>query len=352
MNGIASGVRLCVSAVALFGLAAQVHAQELYELGRYIENPEMFAENQEPTHVPLVPFPNEKLARANNWDQSPYYRSLNGKWKFHWSERPEEAPQGFYESDYDVSAWADISVPSVWQMQGYGHVIYRNIPMDLSPYDPPNVPHDLDPVGCYRRTFTLPESWKGREIFLHFDGAKSAYFVWVNGEYVGYDEGSMTPSEYRITSRVKTGENVVAVKVFRWSDGSYLEDQDMWRFSGIYRRVYLFSTPPAHIRDFFVKTELDDQYRNATLRISADLRDYSGRSLDGYQVRAELLDASGRRVAEFAKAVGRPAAVVRREAKPVHASTQAGDAERDSRGGADAESRVPESGGKRPPVAR
>jgi len=269
------------------------------DLNRYIENPAMFAENQEPPHVPMVPFASAEQARQNDWKRSPFYQSLDGKWKFHFSMRPEEAPAEFYRVDFDDSRWNDINVPGTWQMQGYDHIIYRNVPMDLHPYDPPRVPDTINPTGCYRRVFEVPPSWQGREIFLHFDGVKSAHFVWVNGEYVGYGEDGMTPAEYRITRFIRPGRNVVAVKVLRWSDGSYLENQDMWRFSGIYRSVYLFATPKAHIRDVFIRTDLDQQYRDATLLVEVDLRHYDGGSLAQYRLEAELLDASGKTVERF-----------------------------------------------------
>ncbi|MCP5115056.1 MAG: glycoside hydrolase family 2, partial [bacterium] len=169
--------------------------QEYLDRNSYIENPKMFAENQEPTHVPLVPYPNADLAKADDWSTSPFYQSLDGEWKFHFVKRPDEAPRGFEKPDFDVSGWDSINVPSVWQTEGYGHIQYRNIPQALQPYDPPHVPQDLNPTGSYRRTFTVPAGWNGREVFLHFDGVKAAAWVWVNGKYVGYDQGAMTPAE-------------------------------------------------------------------------------------------------------------------------------------------------------------
>ncbi len=274
-------------------LISLLHAQAIHDINRYIENPRMFAENQEPPHVPLIPFTSPQMALENDWSKSPYFISLEGIWKFNWAINLYEAPANFYEEEYDVSAWDDIEVPSVWQMKGYGWNIYRNIPQAFHPYDPPHVPDDINPVGSYRTRFTIPEEWTGRQIFLHFDGVKSAAFVWVNGQYIGYDQGSMTASEYNVTSFVRQGENTMAVKVIRWSDGSYLEDQDMWRFSGIYRSVYLFATPNVHIRDFFVRTDLDDKYENATLWTSVWFHNYGQIQGGKHTVQLKLYNRQG-----------------------------------------------------------
>ncbi len=284
-------VILCVSFILTS--ASVQNAQDLNNLNAYIENPHVIAENQEPTHVPLMPFDNLETALFGDWNKSPYFLSLNGAWKFHWAQNPCQTPATFYADDYDFSTWDNITVPSVWQMQGYDHNIYRNIPQALYPFDPPFVPDDWNPVGSYRRSFTLTEKWANRKIFLHFEGVKSAAFVWVNGKYVGYDQGGMTPAEFDVTAFVKHGENSVAVRVFRWCDGSYLEDQDMWRFSGIYRDVYLFSTPKIHIRDFFVRTNLDKNYQDATLRLDVHLRNYSNTMQGKWTVRASLFDVNG-----------------------------------------------------------
>jgi beta-galactosidase len=275
-----------------------LHAQyERYEeLVRYIENPSLVGENQEPPHVPYVPFESVQQAVEGDWDSSPYYMSLNGTWKFHWSKSPLNSPEYFYMNEFDPSDWGDIRVPGTWQMQGYDYYIYRNIPMEFAPYDPPNVPVEFNPTGCYIRKFDVPADWNGRRIFLHFDGVKAAYWVWINGEYVGFDKGSMTPSEFDITEKVKPGKNKIAVKVVRWSDGSYLEDQDMWRFAGIYRRVYLFSVPEILIRDYFVTTDLDENYRDAMLDIKAIIKNSGETDIKKIVVAAKLFDAEQREV--------------------------------------------------------
>lgn len=237
------------------------------------------------------------------WQPSPFYRSLNGQWKFHWAKSPAERPVDFYKTDFDVSAWNDIPVPSNWELQGYGTPIYSNVryphlrqpakivgqvPQDFTAAQEPN------PVGSYRTTFTVSKDWDGREVFLHFDGVESAFYLWINGQKVGYSEDSRLPAEFRITPYLRPGQNLLAAEVYRWCDGSYLEDQDFWRLSGIFRDVYLFSTPAVHLRDFFVLSDLDAQYQDAQVRIAAQLRNLSGETAQR-QVRATLVDAKGRK---------------------------------------------------------
>ncbi len=253
------------------------------------ENPEVVGRNKEPGHCTLIPYGDVETALACEREASPFYRSLNGNWKFHLVRTPEERPRDFYKPGFDVSGWAEIPVPSNWEMHGYDKPIYLNIRYP-HPTNPPFIAHDYNPVGSYRREFTVPNAWDGRQVFLHFDGVISAFYVWINGEMVGYSEGSMTPAEFNITQYLKPGTNAVAAEVYRWSDGSYLEDQDMWRTSGIYRNVYLFSTPPAHIRDFAVRATLDDQYKDGVLMIRPKLATYGGGELKGWTVQAQLYD--------------------------------------------------------------
>lgn len=272
-------------------------------LAYYIENPALVEEHQEPPHAPLMPFDNKADALTHRWGESPYYLDLNGTWKFHFAENPMEAPADFYQHNFNVNDWADIEVPGTWQMQGWDHNVYRNIPMPFGPYDPPRVPDFINPTGSYVRTFSVPEKWKDQRVYLHFDGVKSAYWVWINGQYVGFDKGSMTAGEFDITDYVQAGENKLAVQVVRWSDGSYLEDQDMWRFSGIYRRVYLFAQPPTYIRDFFITTDLDENYQNATLKIDAFINNKSTSTLKKWGVRASVYDNSKTEIVAFSSPI-------------------------------------------------
>ncbi|MGW8314106.1 MAG: glycoside hydrolase family 2 TIM barrel-domain containing protein [Bacteroidales bacterium] len=275
-------------------ISAQVLEYE--HILRYIENPSRVEENQLPSHVPFVPFETEEQAGSSEWERSPYYLSLNGSWRFNWASSPLNIPRDFHTSGFDASGWEEIQVPGTWQMQGFGYYIYRNVPMEFAPYDPPHVPVAFNPTGCYIREFEIPPSWDGRKVVLHFDGVKAGFWVWINGRYAGFDKGSMTPAEFDITDLLEQGPNKVAVQVVRWTDGSYLEDQDMWRFSGIYRRVYLVAHPRIHIRDFAVRTPLDENYSNATLEVDCYIQNETNGTEDGYSVTARLLGPAGEEV--------------------------------------------------------
>ena len=239
------------------------------------ENPAVFKMNTEPARCTAVPYASVKQALQNQPGLSPWVESLNGDWKFHWSSKPEERPEDFYQTDYYDADWKTIPVPSVWQLQGYDIPIYTNVtyPFDVS--NPPKITGDYRPVGSYRTVFEIPESWQGREVILHFAGVKSAFYVWVNGKQAGYHQDSMTPAEFDITPLIQNGPNQLAVEVYRWSDGSYLEDQDMWRFSGIFRDVFVYAAPTLHLRDFTVETDFDALYYDATLIVSGELYNYA-----------------------------------------------------------------------------
>ncbi|TFG20179.1 MAG: DUF4981 domain-containing protein [Promethearchaeota archaeon] len=264
------------------------------------ENAAVIGINKEPAHNTSIP--QESLEAAMKYEvesTSPYFQSLNGKWKFHWVKKPADRPIEFYKQEYDVSEWKKIDVPSNWQRKGYGIPIYTNIryPYSIGRKDRPSIDHEYNPVGSYRTEFTIPDNWDGREMFIHFAGVKSAFYIWINGEKVGYSQGSMTPAEFIITKYVKKGLNTLAVEVYRWSDGSYLEDQDMWRFSGIYRRVYLFSTPKVHIRDFFAHTQFDQEYEDATLTVQIKIANLGMESYK-LQISTELFNSKGKSLFE------------------------------------------------------
>jgi len=299
-------MKLLTLIFSLLGSSFLVSAQffEYEQVTGYIENPSKVEELQLSPHVPYVPFENAEQAISGEWEQSPFYRTLNGTWKFRWTKNPMECPRGFHLSDFDASEWKEIHVPGTWQMQGYGYNIYRNVPMEFAPYDPPRVPVTFNPTGCYVRDFELPDSWDGRKVVLHFDGVKAGFWVWINGSYAGFDKGSMTPAEFDITEMLVPGTNRIAVQVVRWTDGSYLEDQDMWRFAGIYRRVYLYAVPKFHIRDFSVRTFLDDTYTDAMLEVDCYLKNETGETAAGHRVTARLLDEGGRVVNTFSAEAG------------------------------------------------
>lgn len=256
------------------------------------ENPKAVERNREPAHVTLVPYPDEQTALSGERDKSPWFLSLNGDWKFRLAPNPDLVPKDFHKVDYDLTEWDTVPVPRNWQMLGYDRPIYTNVVYPF-PADPPRVPHDNNPTGLYRRSFMVPEAWKDRQVFLVFEGVDSAFYVWVNGKMVGYSEDSRLPAEFNITPHLQLGENTLAVQVYRWSDGSYLEDQDMWRLSGIHRDVYLFSTPEVHVRDFFVRTNLDSKYVNADLKVTTVIRSYSADDLENHSVEVCLFDAGG-----------------------------------------------------------
>jgi beta-galactosidase len=231
--------------------------------------------------------------------------SLDGTWKFHWVKSPDVRPVDFYKSDFDVSSWKEIPVPSNWEMQGYGTPIYSNItyPFKRNAPSVTDAPDDhswtaygqRDPVGSYRREFTIPDSWNGRETYLLFNGVNSAFYVWINGEKVGYSQDTRMTSEFNITKYLKPGKNMIAVEVYRWSDGSYMEDQDFWRMSGIFRDVTLISRALVHIRDFQIKTPFDNAYENATFKLHVSVQNVGSKN-GAFSLEAKLLDAGNKPV--------------------------------------------------------
>jgi len=262
------------------------------------ENPRMFGRGKEEPRASFVPFPDAASALKGSGTASPFYRTLNGPWKFRWVPKPADRPLDFWKPETDVSGWNEIAVPSNWETQGYGVPIYVNIPYEFTKNpDPPHIPHDDNPVGSYRRVFTVPAEWKGLDVFIRFEAVKSAFYIWVNGRKVGYSQDSKTPAEWRITPYLKDGENVVALEVYRWSDGSYLECQDMWRISGIERDVYLYAAPEVRIRDFFVVAGLDDNYENGKFALNVEIGNgVPGLEAGAYGLVYSLHDAEGRTV--------------------------------------------------------
>ncbi|MET9458242.1 glycoside hydrolase family 2 TIM barrel-domain containing protein [Streptomyces canus] len=264
---------------------------------------DLFRVGTQPPHTTLMPYADVGQALAADRTRSPYRLSLDGTWKFAYADRPADRDTDFYRTDVDDADWDTLPVPSVWQVHGYDFPIYINItypwwgPNGLGEEaQPPAAPTRYNPVGQYRRTFTVPKDWSGRRTFLHFEGVKSAHYVWINGELVGYHEDSYTPAEYDITPHLKPGTNQIAVEVYRYSDGDWLEDQDMIRLSGIFRSVYLYSTPAVHLRDFKLDTPLGDDYTSAELSVTASVRDYGGGNQGRYTVETQLYDSGGHAV--------------------------------------------------------
>jgi beta-galactosidase len=270
-----------------------------------IENSELLGINKELYHATLMPYANLQEALVAKRHASSFCQSLNGLWKFNWVPTPEKRPVDFYKSDYDVSGWKEIAVPSNWEVKGYGTPFYRNLGYTIKK-DFPHVMsepekwytsyNERNPVGSYRREFTVPAEWEGRRNFITFDGVDSAFFLWVNGKKVGFSVNSRNAAEFDLTKYLKSGKNMIAVEVYQYSSGTWLEDQDMWRLHGIFRNVTLWSTPQVHIRDFFVKTDLDKDYKDATLDVSAKIKNYSDKTGKAQTFTATLYDKDGKEI--------------------------------------------------------
>ena len=255
------------------------------------ENPAVVNINVEKPHASFFPYESTDQALLSKRESSGNFVSLNGIWKFKWVERPSDAPADFFKPGFNDASWDDFQVPANWELHGYGYPIYVNIPYEWTKNpDPPKVPHDYNPVGSYRRTFTLPDSWKDKQVFIYLGDVKSAFYIWVNGEKVGYHEGSKLPAEFNITKYLKPGRNLVALQVYRWSDGSYLECQDFWRISGIERDVYLYAVPAVHISDFFCHTPLINDYTDGLFQLDIRVRNLSDKPAGPYVLKAQLYD--------------------------------------------------------------
>lgn len=275
---------------AVVAFAQQPEWQDLSVISKGTEKP----------HATFVPYSNEADALAGA--PSPYVQSLNGDWKFHWSKNPASRPVDFYKDDYSVKQWKTIPVPGDWQMYGYDYPQYSNIEYPF-PKNPPFIHADFNPVGSYKTNFTINKSDLEGEVFLHFGGVNSAFYCWVNGKKVGYSEGSKTPAEFNISSFLKEGENTLAVEVYRWSDGSYLEDQDFWRLSGIDRDVYLVTTPKIRIRDFFATPHLENNYKDGKLVVDVAIENKSDQNKGKQTVEVALFDAEGKEIERVNKQV-------------------------------------------------
>jgi len=282
------------------------------------ENTAVFNINREAPNASFISYADELTAKEAVKANSPNYKSLDGPWKFNWVKTPGERPYWFFKDDYDTRDWKETQVPSNWQMEGYDVPVYTNIPYPFFVYDrafnpdgsyiktsggtndsvhykynrvPPAIPHDWNPVGSYKREFTVPSGWKNKEVFLHFGAVSSAFYVWVNENLVGYSEDSKMPAEFNITKYLKGGKNTVAVEVYRWSDGSYLEDQDFWRLSGIQRTVFLHARPKTYIKDFFAIGDLTNSYTDGILKLDVALQSAADNS-GQFVVDATLFDGA------------------------------------------------------------
>jgi beta-galactosidase len=272
-----------------------VHSQKkdpIKDYKYYIENEQVISENKEPAHASFTSFISEENALNN---QPLFRQSLNGNWKFNWVKNPKDRPITFMKPKEDVSNWDDIKVPSNWEVEGFGIPIYVNHQYEFTDYkamiaddmelidriypkNPGDVPDNYNPVGTYRREFTIDKNWDNKEIFLHIGAMKAGGFVWLNGEYIGYSQGSKLPAEFNITEAAKIGANTIAIQIFRWTDGSYLECQDFWRISGIEREVFIYAQPKLRINDFEVTSVLDKSYVNGNLNLLVELENHTSRN--------------------------------------------------------------------------
>lgn len=265
------------------------------------ENPALPGLNREDPHATMISYADEASALAGVKENSPNWLTLDGTWKFHFSKTPEERPFWFFKDDYDIRDWDDTPVPSNWQLKGYDPPIYSNIPYPFKA-NPPRIPHDINTVGSYKRSFRMPSEWNNKEIFLRFGAVSSFFYVWVNEQLVGFSKDSKTPAEFDITKYIRKGKNNLSVEVYRWSDGSYLEDQDFWRMSGIQRTVFLHARPKTYITDFFAKGDLDNNYTEGKLDLGVLLSSKMEDKVQ-YLVEASLFDKGNRIYNEENKAI-------------------------------------------------
>ncbi|WP_285680516.1 glycoside hydrolase family 2 TIM barrel-domain containing protein [Actinoplanes sp. NBRC 103695] len=273
-------MRLAAVVLMMTGVLAAPQGTQALDIYRYLDDPQLTQEGQEEPHADLRPYPDERSAAADVTERNaanPYSMSLNGSWRLKLFDKPTDVP--------DVRDWQEdwpvAQVPHTWQSDFIDHPIFRNIPSEIVPDDPPRVPRDVNPTGAYVKTFSLPREWDGKRTVLRFEGVTSNYLVWVNGDYVGYDQGGYTPAEFDITARLHAGKNTIAVQVHRWGSGAYLEDVDQWRYSGIFRDVWLYRTEQSYIKDAYITTNGD----TASIRTKV---------AGGGQVTARLLDDKGR----------------------------------------------------------
>lgn len=291
--------------------AAIPNAPSIYNTEPY-EDPGISGINRDESRATAYSYATVTDALKNDRDKSGRYISLNGDWDFTFALKPGDEPKDFYKTK--VNGWKKIPVPSNWEMQGYDKPIYKSAVYPFRPVNPPYVPKDYNGVGCYQRSFTVPADWKNKNITLHFGGVSSAYKLWINGRFAGYAEDSFLSSEFNITPYLQDGENIISVWVIRWSDGSFLEDQDQWRLSGIHREVYLMAEPKLRIADFFYQTKLDKEYKDATLSIRPGIENLTGKEMPGYKLKMQLYDAEDKPV--LASAIEKPADQVINEIHP------------------------------------
>jgi beta-galactosidase len=280
----------------------------MIEINKYWEDPEKLHVNREAPRAYYIPYADTSAAKEHQRGRSPYYETLNGSWKFKYYSSVLQVKDAFYEAETDVSAWDDLIVPSCWQTNGYDQLQYTNFNYPI-PCDPPFVPDD-NPAGLYVRDFQLPDNWEGKEKYAVFEGVNSCFYLWVNGAFVGYSQGSRMPAEFLVSPYLRPGQNRIAVMVLKWCDGTYLEDQDAWRFSGIFRDVYLLGRDKTHIRDVFNKTILADGFQQATLQTKIE-------TTGALEVKAELRDPANQLIASAQASIASQGTISLDVTKPI-----------------------------------
>jgi beta-galactosidase len=273
----------------IFQLLASSNFGQHSASGNFWEDPSIVDEGKEPPRANFIPYDNRAQLLDDNKFASSSVKSLNGVWKFYFTENVASRPIDFYSENLDESAWKDINVPASWETQRFGTPVYTNSPY-IFPLNPPYVDNDDLPIGSYRTWFETPASFDGKEIFLYFGSISGAATVYVNGQRVGYSKAAKTPAEFNVTPYLKKGKNLLALQIFKWSDASYLEDQDFWRLAGIERDVLLIARPEVSIEDFFVRGDLDKNYKNGIFHIDVDVRNFTARTTGTFQVEVSLLD--------------------------------------------------------------
>ena len=281
----------------LLGTALADNATASQDTKPYWQDVQVVAVNKELPRSSFMTYGDRSTALTSRFEKSPYYSLLNGTWKFYFVDSYKDLPANITDPSTSTSSWDDITVPGNWELQGHGTAIYTNHGYEFKPRNPqPPLLPETTPVGVYRRDFEIPANWDGRDVYLHIAGAKSGLYVYVNGKEVGYSEDSKNPAEFLINDYLQPRKNVLTLKIFRWSTGSYLECQDFWRISGIERDVFLWSQPKIAVNDFRVISTLDDTYKNGIFNLAVDIKNHTKAAKD-ITVSYELLDAKGQTVA-------------------------------------------------------
>ncbi|MBJ6367486.1 glycoside hydrolase family 2 TIM barrel-domain containing protein [Snuella sedimenti] len=287
--------------ISLFSCKEKDITKPIYTAGNWEnpewENPEIFQINRETPTASFYRYSDTQSALGNaSWNNSPLYKSLNGTWHFYYADSVQARPVDFYKTDFDLKGWDTIAVPSNWEIKGFGIPVYTNVKY-MFPARPPYIPHNMNNNGSYKRNFEIPEDWNGKDIYLHFAGVSGAMYIWVNGQRVGYNEGGKTAAEFNITTFVKPGTNDVSVQVMRWSDASYMEDQDFWRLSGIERDVYVYATNKVTLRDFKVIADLTNDFKDGVFNASLKIDNNTEATVEK-EVIVKLLDGANEVYAE------------------------------------------------------